>query len=143
MDDLATRVESLEDREALRDLMARYAYLIDTGQAEEWVDCFTPSGRFEVHRPGGDTTVLEGRDQLLAFASSRPPAPIPGKHFTSQVTVTVDGDFATGECYFAILSDVDGDPSLVFYGRYHDEFARGDDGRWRFSSRLAAGESRR
>ena len=143
MDDLAERIGLLEDREALRELMSLYSCLIDTGQAEAWADCFTLDGRFEVRRPGGDTTILKGREELVAFVHSRPPKEIPDKHFTSQVSVAIEGDTATSDCYFALLSDLGGDPSLGTYGQYHDEFVRGADGRWRFSSRVAVGESRR
>jgi hypothetical protein len=55
----------------------------------------------------------------------------------------VEGDTATSTSYFAILSDIDGGPSLNFYGRYVDELVRCDDALWRFTSRIAAGESRR
>lgn len=143
MENLAKRIGLLEDRENLRELMTRYAFLIDTGQSEEWADCFTLDGCFEVQRPDGDTRILRGRDQLVAFAQSRPSKETPDKHFTSQVSVVIDGDSATSHCYFALLSDIRNDPSLVFYGQYHDEFIRGADGDWRFSSRLAVGESRR
>ena len=140
---LAARVARLEDERDIRDLMARYAHCIDHHRADEWVDCFTPEGRFEVRRPGAEARVITGRDELSGFAGARPDEGVPTKHFTSQIVIDMDGDTATGRCYFALLSDVGGDPTLFFYGRYLDEIVRGGDGCWRFASRIAAGESRR
>jgi len=140
---LTARVAQLEAERDIGDLLARYAHLIDHGGGVEWVDCFTADGRFEVRRPGVEPSVVAGRDELTGFATSRPPAAVPSKHFTSQLTIDLDGDAAICRSYFAILRDVDGDPALGFYGRYDDELVRGDDGRWRIASRVANGESRR
>jgi hypothetical protein len=143
MEKLSGRVSMLEDERHIGGLMAQYAHLIDHDRVAEWVDCFTPDGRFEVRRPGSEPLVTLGRDALTEFATSRPPRAVPTKHFASQVMTEVEGDTATSTSYFAILSDIDGGPSLNFYGRYVDELVRCDDALWRFKSRIATGESRR
>jgi hypothetical protein len=140
---LADRISMLEDERDIGELFARYAHMIDHDQTREWVDCFTPDGRFEVRRPGAEPRVLVGHEALSDFATSRPPRPVPTKHFSSQLMINVDGDTASATSYFALLSDTEGDPALVFYGRYVDELVRGSDRRWRFASRRAGGESRR
>ena len=140
---LTERVAQLEAERDIAAMLARYAHLIDYGRGVEWAECFTPDGRFEVRRPGMEPSLRVGREELTAFAAGRPPAPVPAKHFASQITIDVHGDTATAQSYFAILSDLDGVPSRGFYGRYDDEFVRDGDGRWRIASRVVEGESRR
>ena len=55
---------SVEDREQIRELYARYAFYIDSSKFEEWVNCFTEDGIFEsplarqARRPRGAAQVL-------------------------------------------------------------------------------------
>ena len=143
LNSLSQRVARLEAERDIAALLARYAHCIDYGHGIEWVECFTPDGRFEVRRPAGDDTVRVGAEELTAFARGRQPSSVPSKHFTSQLMIEVDGDTATACTYFALLKDVESDPSLDFYGRYLDDLVRGPDSRWRIARRVTEGESRR
>lgn len=143
MNSLSQRVARLEAERDIAALLARCAHCIDYGHGIGWVECFTPDGRFEVYRPAGDVTVAVGTEELTAFATGRKPSASPSKHFTSQLMIEVDGDTATARSYFALLKDVESEPSLDFYGRYLDDLVRGPDNLWRIASRVTEGESRR
>src|SRR5271168_71724 len=56
---------TLEDREEVRTLHARYCLTIDTGRYDEWIDCFTEDGVFESPRFGKHS----GRDGLRKFTA--------------------------------------------------------------------------
>jgi hypothetical protein len=44
---MPTITGSVEDREQIRELYARYAIYLDSSKFEEWVNCFTEDGIFE------------------------------------------------------------------------------------------------
>ena len=56
---------TIEDREEVRVLHARYCLTIDTGRYDEWIDCFTEDGVFESPRFGKHA----GRDGLKRFTA--------------------------------------------------------------------------
>ncbi|MCW2582144.1 MAG: hypothetical protein JWQ53_934, partial [Klenkia sp.] len=59
--DLQLRLSVLEDREAIRELDARYCRYLDQGQWNELADCFTPHGTFD------GLSVVRGRTDLVRF----------------------------------------------------------------------------
>ena len=61
MADLQRRIAVLEDREAIRELDARYCRYLDQGQWDELADCFTPDGTFD------GLSVVRGRSDLVRF----------------------------------------------------------------------------
>ena len=76
-----------EDRDAIRDLYARYCLYIDTGAADEWAATFTVDAEFLA---GGDPLV--GREALRAFASSLPTGTL--HHMVLNETIDIEGDAA-------------------------------------------------
>jgi hypothetical protein len=49
--------------------------------------------------------------------------------------VTLAGDRAQGEWYFSEFGQLKDGTEVRIAGVYHDEYARGADGRWRFALR--------
>ena len=137
------RLGRLEDRAAILELHHRYGHLIDYGDPLGWVDCFTSDAVLEVHTVEGKTMRHCGRDALLTFASAHSHAPdLYHKHFTGVETVDIDVDRATCACYYILLvGDRANFPALATFGRYRDRLARGSDGRWRYTHRIAEAES--
>ena len=112
-----------EDRDAIRDLLARYCLYIDTGATHEWVETYTEDGRFE-----GDGDPVDGREALSAFVSGLTSGSMP-RMATNEV-IEVDGD--TAVCRSSILITAGG--TIVMAGRVHDELRR-VDGRWHIAHR--------
>jgi SnoaL-like domain len=140
-EDLAARLAHLEDERAIMRTLQRYGHSIDYGLEEDWVDCFTDDGVFDVRARNGDVFVrCEGRDALLAFVQghTRPPAAY-HKHVVVDPMIEISGDSAHVDSYFArIDADDDGGRAFVMaMGRYRDDLVRCPDGMWRISSRLA------
>lgn len=124
----------LEDKDEIRELAARYCYLIDGKRYDEWVELFTEDGVFEV----SGLFRVEGRGALRSFADGIPlnDRGLPGfKHCTMNQLIELDGDRATVRCYFLLVQE--SNPLRVdVAGRYEDVVVK-REGRWWFQSRTA------
>jgi uncharacterized protein (TIGR02246 family) len=115
------------DREAIRDLFARYARAVDAGvdRADEFAGFYLEDGSFE--QVGGAPVV--GRAALRAFAAALPTSGI--RHVITDHVIDVDGDDAT--CDATILVVAGG--RIVASGRARDTLRR-VDARWRIATRV-------
>lgn len=136
--------ESL-DREAIRDLTARYNSYGDSGKFDLLLELFVPHAVMEIHGLDGRTTRYEGIDQIGSiFSGTRDRLQRPSgatrymRHFTSthQIDFTGDG-LGTGRLYFAVLMP----HGLDHWGRYLDRYAVSDR-RWRFTERTVRVDGR-
>ncbi len=121
-------VRELADKDAIRELAARYADCIWRRDADGAADLFTEDGVMDT----GERQPIEGREALrkvyrliLADSDLQP--------FVHNHVIDLDGDTATGRCYLDLRGVLDG-KSMVGSGYYHDGYAR-VDGDWKFSSR--------
>jgi ketosteroid isomerase-like protein len=126
---------SAEDRTEIDQLMARYNFAIDEGDADGVVSCFTADGEFF----NKDETLARGHDGLRAYIST-----LGGRgqmrHVTTSALPEGDGDTATCRAYCTVLSTTPEDGhGIVAKGVYHDDLRR-VDGRWQFSLRRFVGD---
>ena len=133
------RVQELEDRIAIRELVDQYTYCADTRDAEGQMAIFTEDTNFEVYmdeKIAEPTQVVTGRkdlrpvfDDLNQYLSTM--------HFNGQSTFKLDGNKATGTTYCRAyhLKVEDGVQKLMIAGiRYYDKMVK-QDGGWLFSER--------
>ncbi|HWZ02271.1 MAG TPA: nuclear transport factor 2 family protein [Mucilaginibacter sp.] len=133
------RLQELEDRIAIRELIDQYTYCADTRDAEGQMAIFTVDTNFEVYmdeKIAKPTQVVTGRkslrpvfDNLNQYLSTM--------HFNGQSTVKLNGDKATGITYCRAyhLKVEDGVQKLMIAGiRYYDTMVK-QDGIWLFSER--------
>lgn len=129
MSALETRVRALEDRQAIQQLRAQYCQHLDDGRWEELTGLFTPDGRFV------GLSTAQGREQMLEFFPALKAGTVTSWwHFSSNETIYLDGDTATGQTWLLQPCVVE-DETHIAAGRYEDQMVRGDDGRWRFRER--------
>ncbi|WP_109507853.1 nuclear transport factor 2 family protein [Nocardioides speluncae] len=127
--DLEARVRRLEDLHEIGQLRARYCQYLDDGRWDDLVELFTPDGTF-----AGLSTVT-GRAALREFfAGLREGSLQAWWHFSSNETIDLSGDVATGQTWLDQPCVVDG-VAHIAAGRYTDRMVRCDDGRWRFAER--------
>lgn len=135
---LATRIDAVEARFAVADVVHAYARYIRSDQPDRVAEeLFTPDSFYEMRDGDPDKaeyTVrrrLEGRAEVDGFLSKMKgnPHPVPLIH---NLVITVDGDTATGNS--VLEGQVYGGDHKTL-GEYHDTFRR-IDGRWYFSSRI-------
>jgi hypothetical protein len=112
-----------EDRDAIRDLYARYCLYIDTGAADEWVATFTVDAEFLT---SGDPVV--GREALRAFALSIPSGTL--HHMVLNEAIDVEGDSADYRSSVLVMSK----GTIITTGRTQDRLGR-VDGSWRIARR--------
>ena len=127
---------SLEDRAEIGDLIARYAWALDTGDLDGYVECFAEDGWIE-HHPPGRCEGREGIRRITDFLWYEHPNNYLGRqHRMSQVLMTPEGDGVRIKCFWSILQhDVDTQQNFVFgLGTWDSLAARQLDGEWRFQS---------
>ena len=126
----ADRLTRLEDREAIRDLLATYCYGIARKDLDAVLALFTADCRVEVLG-----TTYEGESGLRSlYADSLPVDPKP---FVHNHRIEVLGDrTARGQAVFEIRQTRDGAEERTV-GCYADEYLK-QDGDWKFQRRVFA-----
>jgi uncharacterized protein (TIGR02246 family) len=131
---LEQRLQRLEDRFAITDLVADYCSAIDSRDLERFLDCFTSDG---VIRHDDGVMRLDGREAIRAYYKARFPAYGVTFHYPHSHTVVIDGpDEAHGVVTAHAEMALDGAGWIAAF-RYTDTYRR-EDGRWRFAERVLA-----
>ena len=121
------RLQRIEDREAIGDLLSQYCYLIASGDVDGVVALFTDDCRVEIL--GRHFEGEAGLRSLYADALAVQPKPYVHNHWIE----TLDGDSASGRAVFEIRQIRDGQPETGG-GCYEDRYCK-QDGVWRFEQR--------
>ncbi len=133
--DLERRIQTLEDKEAVRECLTRYCYNVDLGRPEDYADTFTADGFLDV-----DGHRMEGREGLLdMFAGA-------GRHVTimncsthnvTNLFVRVDGDTAWAEGYQIVLVKArESEERRIYVMSYNLWTLKKTSGRWRIHGRV-------
>lgn len=122
------RLQAIEDREAIRELTARYCHAIAAGDATGIVAMFCEDGSFCT----GDR-VIKGATALEEFYSDLSEAP-PIPFIQNHVIDELQGSQARARCS-AEIRMVQGGESVTTAGWYDDSFER-VDGEWKFRQRI-------
>ncbi len=120
LEEIAARLQALEDREAIRGLIARYGPLADTGDAQGVAALWTSDGSYAV----GGMTEAKGRAAIAALIEGQVHQQLMADgcaHALGPVAIDLAGDTATARGY-----------SIVFRadGKGGFEVARASANRW-------------
>jgi uncharacterized protein (TIGR02246 family) len=102
---LAARIALLEDREAIRDLIARYGPLADAGDAAGAAALWTEDGVYDV----GGHGVHRGRAAIAALLEGEAHQALIAAgvaHLLSAPVIEIDGDCAEATTYSCVLRHV-------------------------------------
>ena len=100
--DAEARLAALEDREAIRDLIARYGPLVDSGRVAEAAELWAEDGVYEVGGygehvgPDAIRELLEGPDHQGLIAGG-------AAHVLSPPVIALDGDTAVAQTYSVVF----------------------------------------
>ena len=139
-----------EEREAIRDLIARSGRLLDIEAFGEYVDLFASDGLYEMkaYSPeiGRDMTWLSAdRDELadlLQELAEHVRDPSARAHIVSVDQIDLDGENASAASTFVVFrTDPRGETTLYAVGRYDDALVR-QDGAWRLRRRTVTPQTR-
>jgi ketosteroid isomerase-like protein len=126
-----TRLQELEDREAIRQIFVDYAKYLDSGDFAGYGSLFATDGVLaaqlgEAVGPAAITALLE--QTLGPHVRGHLP---PSIHVMNNQRIDLDGDTATTVVvWFYLTTDPDGVPTVLQSGRYTDELVR-ENGQWK------------
>ncbi|MGH8228429.1 MAG: nuclear transport factor 2 family protein [Steroidobacteraceae bacterium] len=127
---------TLHDRVALDDLLARYAWSLDTGDVDGFLECFTPEA-VVIEEVFEEPDRWEGHANLRRLAEHYKSVPdFPGRqHHVSQVLVEGDSERARIRS-FTFVTECRGEPPYVVrFAGYYEDLAVKSRGVWRFEER--------
>lgn len=128
-DDLAKRVQRIEDRFAIQDLVVNYATLLDDAQWEPLGELFTTDGVF-----GSPHSTTVGRAAVVENFKVKH-APFTWTwHDPHGVSIEFDDDDHARGTVIGYAELGNAETTIVTSIRYLDDYRR-EDGRWRFARR--------
>jgi uncharacterized protein (TIGR02246 family) len=138
LDSLAARVQELEDREEIRELLLAYGRALDSRDFVAFSALFAEEEGEWVGGLGaakGRQAIFELMDKSIGH--NRPRTGPPSFHVFSNEQIIVDGDQASATTkWIFVMQNDETSPRWVYLGHYDDTFVR-EDGRWRFLKRQA------
>jgi ketosteroid isomerase-like protein len=145
-----TPMQTLLDKLAIREVLERYMRYNDDRAADLIAELFDEDAIFQVVGQ-----LVKGREAIRVFfgGDGEQPKPWtePGEllkqpasvHLSSNPVIDVDGDTATSELDFFVVSrGDDGRARSSLVGRYRDHLRRLDDGRWVITTRVGVSVAR-
>lgn len=138
-DSLAARLQQLEDKEAIRNLLLDYGRHLDSRDFAAYGRLFAKDGEWV----GGFGTASGGPAGIQAFMEkSMGTAPNQAKnyHLLSNFVITVNGDTATAWSRWAFVVPGERGAAIAQAGRYDDTLVR-ENGRWRIKRRVASNDT--
>jgi len=122
---------SLEDKEAIRELTARYSHAVDNGDPEGVLACFVEDGWFKAYRH------LVGHAELRKLGEERTAERIP-RHIVTNILIQArpnEPDVADVECHLLSYGVTSKGIEFRTSGVYHDVVVK-IGGEWKYRSRL-------
>jgi SnoaL-like domain len=149
---LEAQVQTLEDQYAIEQLVVvKYSKALDTFDGKAYAANFTSDGVLVLGREFKGRAEIESMFTNPAAMMPPPkpgdpprppiapmPKPVPGKitvpHVITNTSYKIDGNTATGRCYWQEIALIDGKPQITFAGHY-DDVLRKVNGEWKFARR--------
>ena len=140
------QLQALVDKDAIRDVIWRYARAIDRGDVDLLRTCYHPDATMDYGIRTGDGSIeahLASAGQMHSYVGE-------AHHHISNVLIELDGDFATVESYVidTLSQQVDASRLAVgqkvvhqLFARYLDRFEK-RNGEWRIIRRVVVKDLR-
>lgn len=129
MDDRDAAIQALLDKDAIRDVILRYARGIDRHDAGLMASAYHPDATDDHGAYVGDAA------GFIAYANEVHSADfVAHQHHMTNCLIDLDGDRARGETYYLAVLRTNGGGLMAVGGRYLDQFERRDGG-WAISDR--------
>ena len=123
-------IDTLADKEAIRELLATYCFRLDNDEFEAMAALFTPDGVWETAFGTGT-----GRDGIVAQARSIATGERPRRvHQTTNIVIDIWGETAMVHSNWLVFQNSPAGPVIGSGGAYHDRLVK-RDGRWYFQHR--------
>jgi hypothetical protein len=126
--------QALLDRQAIADVLIRYATALDSRDWQLLTTCFTENGITDYQELGG---INEGPEAIIATCHGALSGLDASQHLIANIVVELDGDRAQASCYFQaqhVYAGAEGGDNFLVGGTYRDRLVRTGDG-WRIEHR--------
>jgi uncharacterized protein (TIGR02246 family) len=123
-------MSAADEKDAIREQMARYAHALDACRFDEVAALFTENGEWTTSYGSA-----KGRAEIEALLNRNVPRPGEGpqrKHYITNILIRLDGESAVALSDYLVVREADNDLIPVMGGRYKDNFIK-RDGVWLFS----------
>jgi hypothetical protein len=137
MSDSRAMTLTAADRIEIHEVLARYAWSLDTGDEDGFISCFTPDAElaWEAFQEPGTWRGHEALRRFIAWFRAQPQS-AGRQHHVSNIIVEPVPQGARARSYVLVALAVgDGPHRLHVMGYYEDELVR-DGGTWRLSRRV-------
>jgi uncharacterized protein (TIGR02246 family) len=141
-----TPAQQVLDRMLIEEVIAKYQWALDSGDADGYAALFTEDG--VLAGAGGRETkgraaiAKEIRDLSARFRATPPPAGSPARkvqHIGTNLVIELKGDTATAKSYWTEVWNLRGPVEVAGGGHYNDTLVK-KNGQWFFSRRENIGD---
>ncbi|MGA8758428.1 MAG: nuclear transport factor 2 family protein [Stellaceae bacterium] len=124
---------SIEDKDAIRELMAEYCFRLDDGRYDDMAALFTEDGTWDTAfgKATGRAEIAKLAADIRARAGANRPR---AAHLVTNIVITLDGAHARVRSNWIVMQNSPDGPKIGSGGAYADEIVR-HDGRWSFRYR--------
>ena len=124
---------AVEDKEAIREVLAEYCFRLDDGRFAEMAALFTEDGTWDTAfgKATGRTAIAELASSLRMRAEQPRPRAV---HLVTNIAIALDGESAGVRSNWMVMQNNPQGPRIGSGGAYLDEMVSAD-GRWLFRYR--------
>jgi uncharacterized protein (TIGR02246 family) len=124
---------AVEDKDAIREVLAEYCFRLDDGRFAEMAALFTEDGTWDT--AFGTATGRAAITELASSLRTRVEQPRPrAVHLVTNIAIALDDARAKVRSNWMVMQNSPQGPRIGSGGAYIDEMVRAD-GRWRFRYR--------
>ena len=124
---------AVEDKEAIREVLAEYCFRLDDGRFAEMAALFTEGGTWDT--AFGKATGRAAIAELASSLRTRAPQPRPrAVHLVTNVAITLEGGHARVRSNWIVMQNDPQGPRIGSGGAYLDEMVK-NGGSWLFRYR--------
>ena len=124
---------ALEEKDAIRDVLAEYCFRLDDGRFAEMAALFTENGTWDTAfgRATGRAAIADHARRLRERAGEQRPR---GIHLVTNIAIALDGASARIRSNWTVVQNSPEGPKIGSGGAYLDELVK-QDGQWLFRYR--------
>jgi len=124
---------ALEDKDAIREVLAEYCFRLDDGRFAEMAALFTENGTWDTAfgRATGRAAIAQLAHDIRAKAGEQRPR---GIHLVTNISIALDGASARVRSNWTVAQNSAEGPKIGSGGGYRDELVK-ESGQWLFRYR--------